>query len=270
MYQNKTASIACRKTCLAAGVVLAASWFAMGAAAAQTWKSHLSADAPDVLYRHHCSVCHGEKGDGNTLAQYALDPPPKDFTSQKTRNESSRAHMIEVLNKGAVTKEGKATAMIAWKKHLSPEQIEAVVDYIIVNFMDGKVPSNEPVHAQGHQHKGHDHSAANVKAVEYPYRLRPNASRGKPIYSANCAACHGEQGNGRGDPARMGKINPRNFHDADFRAFASGFSLYSAVSRGRGHMPAWDKALSRQDIADVSEYVLKTFVKPGNMDSHAH
>lgn len=269
MHRDKAAAIARRKMHLAAGTMLLASWFAAGAAQAQTWKSHLSTDAPDVLYRHHCAVCHGDKGDGKTLAQYALDPAPRDFTSEKARNELSRAHMIEVLNKGALTKQGKPTAMIAWKRHLSREQIETLVDYVIVSFMDGKVVPNEQVHAEGHEHKGHDHSAANVKAVDYPYRLKPNASGGKAVYAANCAACHGEQGDGRGTPARQDSIRPRNFHDADFREFANGFSLFSAVSRGRGHMPAWDKKLSNQEIADVSEYVLRTFVAPSRLASQA-
>ena len=60
--------------------------------------------------------------------------------------------------------------------------------------------------------------------------------------------------------ALIGPNGPRNFHDADFRAFASGFSLFSAISRGKGHMPGWDKTLRNQEIADVSEYVLRTFV----------
>jgi mono/diheme cytochrome c family protein len=273
MHQNKSASIARRITHLAAGVVLLASGFAVGSAQAQTgaWKSHLSTDAPDVLYRHHCSVCHGDKGDGKTLAQYALDPPPRDFTSEKARNELSRAHMIEVLNKGALTKKGKPTAMIAWKNHMSREQIETLVDYVIIKFMDGKVVPADQLHAEGHEHKGHDHSAANVKAVDYPYGLKADATRGKSIYSANCATCHSEKGDGRGNHARANSIKPRNFHDADFRQFASGFSLFSAVSGGRGHMPAWNKTLSNQDIADASEYVLRTFVKSGDhsMGDHA-
>lgn len=254
--------------------MLLASCLAVGTAAAQnragssTWKSHVSPDAPDVIYRQHCAVCHGNNGDGKSLAQYALDPEPRDFTSDKARNELSRAHMIEVLNKGTATKEGKPTPMIAWRSHLSREQIEAVVDYIIVKFMDGKAAPNDQVHADGHAHKGHDHSAANVKAVDYPYGLKPSAARGQSVYSANCVKCHGEKGDGRGNAALAGSLKPRNFQDADFRQFANGFSLFSAVSRGRGHMPAWDKTLTNQDIADVSEYVLQTYVKPHQASSH--
>lgn len=250
MHPNKIVTIARRNMHLAAAFLLLSSWFAVVPAEAQTWKSHLSADEPDIIYRRYCSSCHGAKGDGKGLGDFVLEPPPENFTSKETRGELSRAHMIEVLNKGT-RKKGKPTGMIAFRDHLSPEQIESVVDYVIVTFMDGRLASKNPVHA------GHDHSA--VKAVDYPYGLQANASRGNSIYSANCQSCHGEKGDGRGNPAQMGSVGLRNFLDADF---ASGFSLFSAISRGRGHMPALEKTLSNQDIADVSEYVLQTYSKP--------
>jgi len=267
MHWDKAAAIAFRKGHLAAGAMLLASWLVAGPVAAQTWKSYASTDAPDMLYRQHCAVCHGENGDGKSQAALVLDPPPKDFTAQKTRNESSRAHIITVLNKGARTKDGKPTAMIPWKNHLSPDQIETLADYIIVRFMEGKLPMNEPLNAGGHQHKGHDHAKVAMKAADYPYGLKADAARGKTLYATNCAACHGEQGDGRGNPARIGTSKPRNFQDAAFREAASGFALFSAVSYGRGHQRAWEKSLGNQEVADVSEYVLRTFVKP---DEHAH
>ena len=249
---------------LAALALLLASWLAIGPATAQTrpGRAAASPDAPAVIFQNYCSVCHGEKGDGLSLARFALDPQPRDFTSEKSRKELSRAHMIETLNKGSRTKQGSPTAMVAWQSQLSPRHIEAVVDYIIVKFMDGQVARSDQVHAEGLAHQGHDHSTANVKSVDYPYGLVPNAARGKPIYAANCASCHGRNGDGRGKPAQIGAKAPRNFRAADFREFASGFSMFSAISRGAGHPSEWDKPLQNQDIADVAEYVLQTFVKP--------
>jgi mono/diheme cytochrome c family protein len=257
------------KTPLVAGMVLLAAWFAIGPAEAQTrtetWKSHISPSTPDLIYRQHCAVCHGDKGDAKTLAAHALEPAPRDFTSTKAQQELSRAHMIEVLNKGTVTKEGKRTPMVAWKEHLSREQIEAVVDYIIVTFMDGKTASTEGAHSQDPRHKGHDHGQ--VKAVDYPYGLKADAGRGNTIYTANCASCHGANGDGKGN---AGSSKPRSFHDANFRTFANGFSLFSAVSRGPGHAPAWKEKLSNQEVADVSEYMLRSFVKTGQHQEHEH
>jgi mono/diheme cytochrome c family protein len=247
----------------AAAAIVVASMLVAGPALAQRGRAATapSVDRPDLIFLHYCSVCHGEKGDGKSIARFVLDPQPADFTDPKERAELSRAHMIETVRKGARTKEGAPTAMVSWTRQLRDEHIEAVVDYVIVTFMEGKVARDDQLHVEGHKHAGHDHSAKSVSQVDYPYRLKGNAARGKMLYARACARCHGENGDGRGNPALIGDTRPRNFHDADFREFATGFSMFAAVSRGNGHMPRWSDALSRQEIADVSAYVLKSFVR---------
>lgn len=215
-------------------------------------------DRPDIIYWNHCSVCHGEKGDGKSFARHALAPPPADFTSLEWRKKTSRAHMIETVKRGARTKDGRGTAMIKWTGRLDDKRIEAVVDYVIVKFMEGK-PAPDSASNVGHEHHGHDHS--HVKQVDYPFGLKPGATRGKSLYGTLCAKCHGANGDGTTQELRdVG--NTRNFRAADFRAFANGFTMFSAVSRGHGEMPEFGRILARQDIADVSEYVLRTFVRP--------
>lgn len=141
---------------------------------------------------------------------------------------------------------------------LSDRQIEAVVDYVIVKFMQGRPLADEAAHA-GHEHHGHDHS--HVKSVDYPFGVKPNAARGKSLYATVCMKCHGARGDGKTTTLLQGP-RPRNFADPDFREFANGFTMFSAISRGNTHMPAFGQVLSNQDIGDISEYVLKTFVKP--------
>jgi mono/diheme cytochrome c family protein len=219
-------------------------------------------DRPDQIFANYCSVCHGEKGDGNSRAKHSLNPPPADFTSDQIRGKISRTHMIETVKKGARTTDGRPTAMQSWTKQLSEEQIEAVVDYVIVRFMNGRVAADDS-QMDPRKHVGHDH--AHAKHVDYPFGLKASAERGKSVYAANCAGCHGEKGNGKGEVALGRKLEPRSFQEREFREQATGFSLYSAVMRGNAHMPELEKALGRQEIADVSEYVLKEFVKPRRM-----
>lgn len=225
-------------------------------------------ERPDIIYWNHCSVCHGEKGDGQSFAKHALAPPPADFTSLEWRKKTSRAHMIETVKKGARTKEGRQTAMIKWTGRLDDRRIEAVVDHIIVKFMGGR-PAPDSEANVGHEHHGHDHS--HVKQVDYPFGLKPSAARGRPLYATLCAKCHGVNGTGDGQALPGDVSKPRNFRAADFRSFANGFTMFSAVSRGHGGMPEFGKMLERQDIADISEYVLRTFVKPrGAAPPHKH
>ena len=74
------------------------------------------------MYAEHCSVCHGDKGDGKTHARQGLRPPPRDFTTGEARRQLSREYMITVV------KDGKpGTAMVGWGTLLSDEQIVALV-----------------------------------------------------------------------------------------------------------------------------------------------
>ena len=55
---------------------------------------------------------------------------------------------------------------------------------------------------------------------------------------------------------------PRNFIEDASRARLNRVALYAAVSEGKlgSEMPAWNKVATPQQIADVAEYVLQSFV----------
>ena len=48
-------------------------------------------------------------------------------------------------------------------------------------------------------------------------------------------------------------------------------ALYAAISAGRRgtEMPAWDKVLAPQQLADVSEYLFAAFIQPGGAGNAA-
>jgi mono/diheme cytochrome c family protein len=111
---------------------------------------------PEVIYHNYCSVCHGDRGDGNSRAKGSLVPPPRDFTKAA---ELSRSAMITIVTHG---KEG--TAMTGWTTQLTAKEIEAVVDYVRNTFMQ--------------------------------VALDPKLQKGRTLYAHNCVACHGERGQG--------------------------------------------------------------------------
>ncbi|MDS4015265.1 MAG: c-type cytochrome [Candidatus Accumulibacter sp.] len=111
---------------------------------------------PEVIYHNYCSVCHGDRGDGNSRAKGSLVPPPRDFTKAA---ELTRSTMITIVTHG---KEG--TAMTGWTTQLNAKEIEAVVDYIRSTFM--------------------------VVALD------PRLQKGRSLYAHNCVACHGDRGQG--------------------------------------------------------------------------
>ena len=74
------------------------------------------------LYHKYCAPCHGDHGDGNSRAQTALDPPPRNFTTAKSREELSPERMLTSVTYGR-----PGTAMVGWKRRLSEAQIAAIV-----------------------------------------------------------------------------------------------------------------------------------------------
>jgi mono/diheme cytochrome c family protein len=78
----------------------------------------------DIFFKH-CKACHGNKGDGKTFAANVLNPPPKNFTSEKSKQQLTEKRMIQSVTDGR-----KGTAMMPWKSRLTAQEIQAVVDYI--------------------------------------------------------------------------------------------------------------------------------------------
>ena len=83
----------------------------------------------DIFYKH-CKACHGDKGNGKTFAANVLNPPPKNFTSEKTKKELTEERMIHSVTKGR-----KGTAMMPWESNLTEEEIRSVVHYIRKELM---------------------------------------------------------------------------------------------------------------------------------------
>ena len=95
----------------------------------------------DIFYKH-CIACHGDKGNGKTFAANVLNPPPKNFTSEKSKQELTEGRMILSVTKGR-----KGTAMMPWESRLTEKEIRAVVNYIRKNLMELEPPTD----TDGHQ-----------------------------------------------------------------------------------------------------------------------
>lgn len=203
----------------------------------------------EQIYVRNCAVCHGDRGNGAMWTQSSLNPSPRDFTSAATRDELSRERMITSVTYGR-----PGTAMMSFRKRLSADEIETVVDYIRTSFfMKGPVP--EAPHPQIVQ--------ADM-SLPFPGNLKGDAAKGQTFYEHNCYTCHGLEGNGQGPRSKFISPKPRNFLAEESRLRLNRPTLFNAVHEGlRGTvMPAWGRVLSDQEIADVAEYVFTAFVHP--------
>jgi mono/diheme cytochrome c family protein len=224
------------------------------------------------IYALTCSVCHGEDGSGAVWGRTSLDPPPVNFRMQDRTRDLPRARMIHSVTNGR-----PGTAMTAFKTQLSNDDIESVVDYIRDNFMIDSAAAG-PARAQPpaastvgmaviHDSMKESDSAqkkTDKSLFELPVSasLAGDADSGEIYYMQNCSACHGASGKGDGPRAYFIYPRPRNFQHPASKARFNRPELFAAIKKGviGREMPAWEKVMSDQQIADITEYVFQTFI----------
>jgi mono/diheme cytochrome c family protein len=73
-------------------------------------------------------------------------------------------------------------------------------------------------------------------------------------YKAKCAACHGAKGNLLPKTARLLKVDPRKL--ALKASSMSREEMIAVVEKGKDRMPAFEKDMTKEQIAAVIDYVM--------------
>ena len=167
------------------------------------------------LFAAQCAPCHGTGGEGSQVA------PPLAAKDNPVLADDSRIY-------GTVTVGVAGTAMGSFRRF------------------------------DAHALRG---LLAAVRALPPTTKLRTgwapqkgDASRGAPLFKANCARCHGERAEGKDGPALA---NPA------FRAIATEGFLTATILRGRGQMPKFGEQakdhekLSPAQVADIVAFLKK-------------
>jgi len=181
------------------------------------------------LYLEHCAVCHGENGDGQSRARYGLNPPPRDFTSPRAWEDLTVERMRTSIRYGR-----PGTAMVAWDKKLTAEQISGLADYIRQRFMQKPAVGS--------------------------------MADGVRLYKKHCGACHGDRGNGAQWTQHSLNPPPRDFTAAASRAELTRERMLTSVTHGRPGtaMMSFSNRLSAEQIAAVVDYVRSEFMQLGS------
>ena len=192
------------------------------------------------LYHDNCSVCHGDRGNGQSWAMHTLNPPPKDFTSHEAKERLSEVRMFNAVKYGR-----PGTAMVAWGNRLADEEIIIIVKFIRKEFMG--VEEEDHLHAHTHDEQ-----------------VEGNPVEGQKLYKQNCSACHGVEGDGRGPRAYFIVPRPRNFtNPVEMAGIDDSRHLFTVIREGivGTVMPAWGGVLSDEQIKDIVAYIEKAFLK---------
>ncbi|VAW97642.1 Cytochrome c family protein [hydrothermal vent metagenome] len=182
-----------------------------------------------MLYKKNCIACHGADGKGGVGVPLAL--------------ESFQAQASDRFLKNTI-RFGRVGRVMPAFKSLGDDELNALVAYIRT-FAN----ATPPVYSQ--------------------QPIRANAKHGATLFSENCAACHGDHGQG-GKGTGVTFSRPRDLpiiapalNNEGFLKSASDAMIQATLRQGREGTPMvsfLDHGMSEQDINDVVAYI-RTFEK---------
>jgi cytochrome c oxidase cbb3-type subunit 3 len=184
-----------------------------------------AATAGEVLYRRHCSSCHGLDGHGGVGVPLALPA----FLSGVDDDYLFRTIRL-----------GRPGRVMPAFTRLSDTETRAIVAHL--RSWPGQTPP----------------------ATQPSTRIRGNASRGRTLYAKHCAGCHGANGEG-GHGTGVTLSRPRNapilapaLNNPGFLAAASDHLIKTTLMRGREGTPMRSflkQGLKEQDVNDIVAFV---------------
>lgn len=112
-------------------------------------------------------------------------------------------------------------------------------------------------------------SEGNPQVLETPYDMNEYAwGRGKMLFTATCAACHGGDGKGKTEVIKRGFPKPPNFYKgrkfkySKKRKYPAG-RIFNIITFGYGNMPSHSQQLYVEDRWFVAEYVRERLMVKG-------
>jgi len=86
------------------------------------------------FYMQNCYTCHGVTGAGDGPRAYFINPVPRDFLLESSRQYLNRPALFNAISKGRTGSE-----MPSWGKVLNDQEIANVAEYVFQSFiMAGK------------------------------------------------------------------------------------------------------------------------------------
>jgi mono/diheme cytochrome c family protein len=87
--------------------------------------------------------------------------------------------------------------------------------------------------------------------------LDPDIDAGGAVYAANCASCHGAEGEGGTGPSFVDRF--AEIHEAGHSWESEQRLWVATILQGEGAMPGWGAELEQQDVSDVLAFVHETW-----------
>ncbi len=94
------------------------------------------------------------------------------------------------------------------------------------------------------------------EALKNPLRFSEiSVERGKKLFQTQCAMCHGDKGDGKGDLAQEMHLKLVDFTQPDALKNRTDGALHAIIASGNGIMPAEGKRLNDTHIWEIVNYL---------------
>jgi mono/diheme cytochrome c family protein len=89
-----------------------------------------------------------------------------------------------------------------------------------------------------------------------PVKATPESqARARKMYGWDCAMCHGDNGDGKGDVAIEQKLTMRDYRDANSLKTLSDGEIFYIIQTGRGQMPSEGDRAKPDEIWNLVIYI---------------
>ncbi len=87
-------------------------------------------DKAAVFFMQNCATCHGTSGDGEGPRAYFINPPPRNFLLESSRQRLNRPELYDAIHRGRTGSE-----MPAWSTVLSDQEIADLAEFVFQTFI---------------------------------------------------------------------------------------------------------------------------------------
>ena len=208
------------------------------------------------VYERNCVMCHGRWGEGDGEMGRTVVPKPRKFVSGIFKYGSTPPGFLPTTDDLMRTvRGGRANTAMPFFSHLSERDIRAVVEYVKSFSAKWRRRAN---HAPPVPLPPPPDWLGDAKLAE------PHVTSGKAAYAVLCAACHGEDADGKGPAAaelRDAWNDPCPPIDLRLPAYRNGRTaadIFRVLTLGINGtpMPTFGEALSAAQRWDLAAYLL--------------
>ena len=185
------------------------------------------------LFLTFCSACHGSSGRGDGEASKFLEKKPRDLTNQRIMFKKTDKELFDFINQSKTDFHG-ARFIPQFRLEFEESQVWDIVAYI----------------------------------RSLSQQSRGDSIRGRGLYVAHCASCHGADGKGKTELSESFEVAPSDLTDGKSMSKITDRELYLAVAEGGRNihgpsvMPQWVNRLSPDQTWDVVAYLRMLHRRP--------